>query len=83
MPSAPVLSLFGPNIAAWSYSGANPTFWDLFESLDGGDTWSLWHSYPGTVYTSSTSVDSGALWYVVGTDAGHVPETLQSNQVSS
>ena len=67
---------------SWVYTDVDPFQWAVYQSADGGVTWTLYDTVSGSA-RSEAAVNSGLQYYIEGQDASGNPVNLDSNIVTA
>lgn len=79
----PVLTNLGGGQFSWT-STVTPTFWNVYYSADGGNTYQMFsNQLPGTPFNSNIGVSVGDKLYIVGVNASGTMLTQNSNVVTA
>lgn len=65
----------------WTYLGADPAYWQMDYSTDGGSSWDYWDVYPGTE-RSDDAFDPGKRYRISALDADNNVIAGPSNVVA-
>lgn len=79
---APVFTTLNAFSAGWTWSGANPAFWLVESSTDGGITWSQVFQVAGANRNIITAIPPG-LYSVIGVDGSLTAVTARSNTLTT
>lgn len=80
--TAPTLAIDGSNNLTWTWSGGDPTTWDIWNSDDGGTTWNRFDGAGGDS-RAYPPVPSGFDWKIFAADFTDTQIGPDSNVVSS
>ena len=82
IPAGPVLTLTPPATLTWTWSGPNPTSWDIGRSVSPAGPFDTWDQASGDTRAQEESAD-GAYYALTGVDEADHPVTGQSNIIQT